>query len=200
MKLLLIDNYDSFTYNLFQLFGELGVEQTVLRNDEFSSGDITGMGVDAIVISPGPGRPEDAGVSRSVIMNWGGRMPILGVCLGLQCIVDVYGGEVGRTQTGVMHGKTSLIYHDGSGLFEGVPGTCRVARYHSLAARRVPDCLEVTARTEDGVVMAVAHRSDPVWGVQFHPESFMSEYGVRMMENFINEAEKYAESVCSRQA
>jgi len=200
MKLLLIDNYDSFTHNLYQLFGELGVEQLVVRNDAVEAQDAGGLGADAIVISPGPGRPVDAGISRAVISTWGRRMPILGVCLGMQCIAEVFGGSVRRAGQ-VVHGKTSLITHEGTDLFDGVPSPCRVARYHSLVVDDLPACLEVTARTTDGVPMAIRHIEAPIWGVQFHPESFLGEHGKIMMRNFLHGAQKqYERSFPARSA
>lgn len=199
MKLLLIDNYDSFTYNLYQLFGELGAEQIVFRNDALGVSEAGVLDVDAVVISPGPGSPADSGISRAVISTYHRKIPILGVCLGMQCIAGVFGGRVVRAKR-VMHGKTSLISHDGAGLFEGVPSPCRVARYHSLAVSDLPGCLEATAFSDDGEIMALRHRESPVWGVQFHPESFLSEYGKAMMMNFLNRARDYAETLSVRTA
>ena len=199
MKLLLIDNYDSFTFNLYQLFGQLGAEQVVLRNDTFGAENISDISPHAIVISPGPGGPKDAGVSRAVISRWAGRVPILGVCLGMQCIADVFGGDVRRAGR-VMHGKTSQITHGGDGLFSGVPSPCTVARYHSLITAGLPDCLRVTARTTDGEPMALEHTVFPVWGVQFHPESFLSEYGHKMMQNFLEGVPDHDRSLPARSA
>jgi len=199
MKLLLIDNYDSFTYNLYQLFGELGADQTVFRNDSLSTPDIGSIRPDAIVISPGPGTPAEAGVSNAVISAWGRRIPILGVCLGMQCMAKVFGGRVRRADR-VVHGKTSMIHHDGEDIFKGVPNPCRVARYHSLVTDDLPDCLQVTARAEDGAIMALKHRESPVRGVQFHPESFLSEYGKRMMKNFLDWAAGYERNFPARSA
>lgn len=202
VKLLLIDNYDSFTFNLYQLFGELGADQTVLRNDALSTGDVIRHSPDAIVISPGPGTPADSGVSRAVIRNYAGRLPILGVCLGMQCIAEVYGGRVDRAGA-VMHGKTSLIEHNGTDIFEGIPSPCEVARYHSLAVYDLPGCLDVTATAGEGrdsVVMGLKHRDLPLWGVQFHPESFLTEHGSEMMQNFLNKVGEYEESLSRRTA
>ncbi len=199
MKLLLIDNYDSFTYNLYQLFGELGADQVVLRNDALASGEVERYDVDAIVISPGPGTPADSGVSGAIIAGWAGRIPILGVCLGMQCIAEVFGGCVGRSDE-IMHGKTSMIEHCGTDIFDEVPSPCEVARYHSLAVYDLPVCLEVTAKTADGVVMGLRHREMPLWGLQFHPESFMTKYGTRMMQNFLDKVGEYEETVSRRTA
>ena len=183
--LLLIDNYDSFTYNLAHLFGELGVEVVVRRNDEITVADAEQLAPSYVVISPGPGRPEDAGVSMAVIRELGGTIPILGVCLGHQAIVRAYGGEIGQAQA-LLHGKASRISHDGHGVFDGLPEEVEVGRYHSLAATVVPAVLQVTARTGDGEVMGVRHVDHPVEGVQFHPESVLTPLGARMAENFLS--------------
>ncbi len=182
----MIDNYDSFTYNLVQFLGILGAELTVLRNDHMSLGDVERLGPDGIVISPGPRAPCDAGISKEVIRRFGSRTKILGVCLGHQCIGEVYGGRVDRAPR-VMHGKTSPILHDGKGVFAGVSSPFEAARYHSLAVlpEHLPDCLEVSARTPDGVIMGLRHRELPVEGVQFHPESFLTDQGMRILANFI---------------
>jgi len=184
---LVIDNYDSFTYNLVQYLGELGAEVRVMRNDAVSVGDVAGAGADRIVISPGPGRPEQAGITMPVIRELGARTPILGVCLGHQAIGAVFGGEVVRA--GVpMHGKTSTIEHDGRGVFAGIGGPFQASRYHSLvvAERGLPADLEVTARTrEDGNIMGLRHRSWPVFGVQFHPESILTGEGKTILRNFL---------------
>ncbi len=185
-RLLMIDNYDSFTYNLVQFLGILGAELTVLRNDHMVLGDVERLGPDGIVISPGPKAPCDAGISKEVIRRFGGEIKILGVCLGHQCIGEVYGGKVDRAPQ-VMHGKTSLILHDGKGVYEGVSSPFEAARYHSLTVlpESVPDCLEVSARTPDGVIMGLRHRELRVEGVQFHPESFLTDQGMHILRNFI---------------
>ena len=185
-RVLVIDNYDSFVYNLVQYLGELGAEPVVHRSDTFTLEDIEALAPDAVLISPGPGRPEDAGLSNQVITTFAGRVPILGVCLGHQCIGQVYGGEVVRAPS-IMHGKTSAIQHEGGGVFAGLPSPLEATRYHSLvvAADSIPDVLEVTARTEDGVVMGLRHRELDVEGVQFHPESILSEHGHDLLRNFL---------------
>jgi anthranilate synthase/aminodeoxychorismate synthase-like glutamine amidotransferase len=184
--LLLIDNYDSFTYNLFQYLSELGEEVVVLRNDKTSLKDIERMGPERIVISPGPSTPQRAGISNEVIKYFGTRLPILGVCLGHQCIGYSYGATVGQAKA-IMHGKSSLIYHNGQGLMAGLPNPFSAIRYHSLVVKRegLPDCLEVTAWTEDDEIMGVRHRQHPVEGVQFHPESFMTAVGKDILKNFL---------------
>jgi anthranilate synthase/aminodeoxychorismate synthase-like glutamine amidotransferase len=184
---LVIDNYDSFTYNLVQYLGELGAEVRVMRNDAVSVADVAGAGADRIVISPGPGRPEQAGITMHVIRELGARTPILGVCLGHQAIGAVFGGEVVRA--GVpMHGKTSTIEHDGRGVFAGIGGPFQASRYHSLVVAEpgLPADLEITARTrEDGDIMGLRHRSWPVFGVQFHPESILTGEGKTILRNFL---------------
>jgi anthranilate synthase component II len=184
---LVIDNYDSFTYNLVQYLGELGAEVQVTRNDAATVADVARSGADRIVISPGPGRPENAGVTMQLIRELGERIPILGVCLGHQAIGAVFGGEVVRA--GVpMHGKTSTIEHDGRGVFAGIAGPFQASRYHSLvvAERSLPPALEVTARTrEDANIMGLRHRSWPVYGVQFHPESILTGEGKTILRNFL---------------
>jgi anthranilate synthase component 2 len=183
--ILLIDNYDSFTFNLAQYLGELGAPPTVRRNDEVSVDDIESMRPDRIVISPGPGRPEDAGVSVDVIRRLGQRIPILGVCLGHQGIGVAFGGSVVRAGE-LMHGKTSTVHHDGAGVFRGVSQPFSAGRYHSLIiAQPLPEELELAARTEDGTVMAVRHRKFPIHGVQFHPESVLTHEGKRLLRNFL---------------
>ena len=183
---LVIDNYDSFVFNLVQYLGELGAEPVVHRHDELTVDEIVDLDPDAVLISPGPGRPDDAGVSNAVIERLAGVKPILGVCLGHQCIGQVFGGTVVRAPA-VMHGKTSLVHHDGKGLLDGLPEPFEATRYHSLvvAADSVPPALEVTARTEDGVVMALRHRELPVEGVQFHPESILTHAGHQLLANFL---------------
>jgi len=184
---LVIDNYDSFTYNLVQYLGELGAEVRVMRNDAVSVADVAGTHADRIVISPGPGRPEDAGITMLVIRELGDRTPILGVCLGHQAIGAVFGGDVVRA--GVpMHGKTSTIEHDGRGVFAGISNPFQASRYHSLvvAERGLPAELEITARTrEDGNIMGLRHRTWPVFGVQFHPESILTGEGKTILRNFL---------------
>jgi anthranilate synthase/aminodeoxychorismate synthase-like glutamine amidotransferase len=185
---LVIDNYDSFTYNLVQYLGELGAEIRVRRNDEVTLGEVEAMAPEQILISPGPGRPEDAGISLDVIRKFGPATPLLGVCLGHQAIGVVYGGTVCRATT-PMHGKTSTVVHDGKGLFRGITEPFVAGRYHSLviSAEDVPGELEVAARTkEDGTIMAVRHRSYPVHGVQFHPESVLTDEGRRILRNFLD--------------
>ena len=182
--LLLIDNYDSFTYNLAHLFGELGAEVVVRRNDEITVAEAEAMAPTHVVVSPGPGTPAEAGVSEAVIERLAGRVPVLGVCLGHQVIVDMYGGEVGRASR-LMHGKSDMVTHDGSPLYDGIPSPFEAGRYHSLAALDVPAALEVTARTTDGEVMGVRHRERAVHGVQFHPESVLTPEGRRLIENFL---------------
>jgi anthranilate synthase/aminodeoxychorismate synthase-like glutamine amidotransferase len=184
--LLVIDNYDSFTYNLVQYLGELGQVVRVVRNDEIASADIAELGPSHVLISPGPCTPNEAGISLDVIRDHAGRIPILGVCLGHQAIGQAFGGKVVRAGR-VMHGKTSEIFHDGRGLFSGVPSPFEATRYHSLVIERpsLPDCLEVTAETSNGEIMAVRHRTLPVEGVQFHPESFLTTMGKDLLRNFI---------------
>ncbi len=185
-KVLVIDNYDSFVYNLVQYLGELGAEPVVVRHDSIAVADIDELRPDGILLSPGPGTPSDAGISNEVIRQWGQRVPIFGVCLGLQCIGEVFGGTVVRAPE-VVHGKTSRINHDGSGLFSGLPNPLEATRYHSLVVERssVPDVLEITAHTDDGLVMGLRHRTQPVEGVQFHPESVLSAAGHEMVANFL---------------
>jgi anthranilate synthase/aminodeoxychorismate synthase-like glutamine amidotransferase len=184
---LVIDNYDSFTYNLVQYLGELGADVRVHRNDAVTLGEIEVMAPDQILISPGPGRPEKAGISVEVIKRFGPTTPILGVCLGHQAIGVVYGGTVCRAST-PMHGKTSMVVHDGKGVFAGIHDPFPAGRYHSLviAADDVPGDLEVSARTEDGTIMAVRHRTYPVHGVQFHPESVLTDEGRTILRNFLD--------------
>ena len=186
--LLIIDNYDSFTYNLVQYFGELGAEPVVKRNDEISLAEIEALRPEAIVISPGPCTPKEAGISNEVIAQIGPHLPVLGVCLGHQCIGHVYGGAVVRAGR-LMHGKTSPILHDGSGVFAGLPSPLTATRYHSLCLdpATIPATLRVTARSEDGVVQGVVHRHRPVHGVQFHPESVLSQSGEQIVENFLSQ-------------
>jgi len=184
--LLVIDNYDSFTYNLVQYFGELGAELKVFRNDEVTVADAEALHPSHIVISPGPGTPDDAGVSNQLIQEMGSRTPVLGVCLGHQCICQIFGGSIIRAET-LMHGKTSLIHHDGKGVFVDLPEPFEATRYHSLIVDppSVPKELEVTARTDAGEVMGVRHREKPMHGVQFHPESILSREGKQLLSNFL---------------
>ena len=184
--LLMIDNYDSFTYNIVQYFGELGEEVRTVRNDEVTIQDIADMKIDRICISPGPKAPRDAGFSVEVIEQFGGKLPILGVCLGHQAIGEAFGGKIIRAKQ-VMHGKTSQIAHTGVGVFKDIPSPFTVTRYHSLAIERasLPDCLEVTAWTDDGEIMGVRHKEFDIEGVQFHPESILSEHGHKLLKNFL---------------
>ncbi len=186
--LLVLDNYDSFTYNLVQYLGELGEAPVVRRNDEITVEDIGTMGTTKLVISPGPGTPSDAGITVSAIRRWGKTIPILGVCLGHQAIGEAYGGKVVRART-LMHGKTSRITHDGKGLFKNVPNPLEVMRYHSLVVETasLPADLEVVARSSDdsSEIHAIRHREYPVWGVQFHPESILTQYGKEILQNFL---------------
>jgi anthranilate synthase component 2 len=184
--ILLIDNYDSFTYNLFHYLGELGADVVVKRNDEISAREALSMGADAIILSPGPCTPNEAGICLDVIRDAGGRVPILGVCLGHQAIGQVYGGKVVRAPE-PMHGKLSRIHHTGKGVFRGLNNDFEATRYHSLtiAPETMPASLEVTATTSDGVIMGVMHKSHPVHGVQFHPESIASENGHALLQNFL---------------
>ena len=186
MRVLLIDNYDSFTYNLVQELGELGAEPVVHRNDAIDLEGIRSACPDALVISPGPGRPEDAGISLRVVRDLAGEMPILGVCMGLQCIGQAYGGKVVPAPT-LMHGKTSAVFHSDAGVFSGLPNPFEATRYHSLVVEResLPDFLEVTAETADGVVMGLRHREHPLEGVQFHPESILTPAGRDLLANFL---------------
>ena len=186
MKLLVIDNYDSFTYNLVQIFGELNVELVVKRNDEISIDEIRKLNPNRICISPGPGRPENAGISPDVIRELGPTIPILGVCLGHQCIAQVFGGEVVRAEK-LMHGKTSIIHHQHRGVFQHLAQPLEATRYHSLIVRRksLPDSLEVTAETDEGEIMGLQHRHLPIHGVQFHPESILTAEGKKLLANFL---------------
>jgi anthranilate synthase/aminodeoxychorismate synthase-like glutamine amidotransferase len=183
--ILLLDNYDSFTFNLAQYLGELGAPPLVWRNDQITVGDIESLHPERIVISPGPGRPEDAGVSVETIRTFGARIPVLGVCLGHQAIGFAFGGAICRAPS-LMHGKTSSLEHDGRGVFAGVTQPFVAGRYHSLVVSEpVPDVLEISARTADGVVMGVRHREYPIHGVQFHPESVLTGEGKKILRNFL---------------
>ena len=181
----MIDNYDSFTYNLVHLFEELGAEVVVRRNDAVTAAEAEALAPDRLVVSPGPGRPADAGVSVELIRTLGPRVPTLGVCLGHQAIVEAFGGEIGQAKA-LLHGKASTVVHDGRGVFEGLPERFEAGRYHSLAATRVPDVLEVTATCREGEVMGVRHRELPIEGVQFHPESVLTlPLGRELARNFL---------------
>ena len=185
--LLLIDNYDSFTYNLYQYLAELGADVVTVRNDKTTLEDIEAMAPQGIVVSPGPGTPNEAGISNDVIRHFGPRIPTLGVCLGHQCIGQVYGGVVGRAGE-IRHGKTSMIHHTGQGVLAGLPDPFEGIRYHSLVVYRdsLPDCLEVTAWTDNGLIMGLRHKEYPVEGVQFHPESILTPMGKPLLKNFLD--------------
>lgn len=193
--ILMIDNYDSFTFNLVQFLGELGQELVVKRNDEVTISDIENMKPDFLMISPGPCSPNEAGISMEVIQYFAGKIPIFGVCLGHQSIAQVFGGEVIRAER-LMHGKTSLMHHDGKTIFSDIPNPFTATRYHSLIVKKetLPDCLEVTSWTEEGEIMALRHTTLPIEGVQFHPESIMTSHGKELLQNFIR---KYGPSVTS---
>jgi anthranilate synthase/aminodeoxychorismate synthase-like glutamine amidotransferase len=184
--LLVIDNYDSFTYNLVQYFGELGVEPRVHRNDEITIEEIEKLNPERIVVSPGPCTPNEAGISCDVIRHFGSRKPVFGVCLGHQSIGQVYGGDVVRAGR-LMHGKTSPILHTGKNVFKDLPNPFEATRYHSLLVKRdtLPDCLEITAETAEGEIMGLAHKELPVYGVQFHPESILTSEGKKLLKNFL---------------
>ncbi len=186
-RILVIDNYDSFVYNLVQYLGELGADPVVHRDDAITLDQVDEIDPDGILISPGPGHPSDAGLSNEIIRTWGSRRPVFGVCLGLQCIGEVFGGRVIRAPQ-VVHGKTSLIRHDGQGVFAGLPDPLEATRYHSLIVERdtLPDELEVTARTDDGLIMGLRHRELMVEGVQFHPESVLTMSGHDLVQRFID--------------
>jgi anthranilate synthase/aminodeoxychorismate synthase-like glutamine amidotransferase len=185
--LLVIDNYDSFTYNLVQYFGQLGVEQKVFRNDQITVEEALALNPDRVMISPGPCSPVEAGVSCDMIKAFAGKKPVLGVRLGHQSIGHVYGGRVIRAPN-LMHGKTSNVFHNNTDLFKGMPNPFAATRYHSLVVERetFPKCLEITAWTEDGLVMGLRHKELPVYGVQFHPESFATENGIQILKNFLS--------------
>ena len=184
--ILLIDNYDSFTYNLVQYFGELGEKLQVFRNDKISLKAVAGLKPEKLVISPGPGRPKDAGISCALIRRFCGETPILGICLGHQCVGHVFGARIVRAQK-LMHGKTSLIYHNKKNIFKGIKNPFVATRYHSLIVQRrnLPRCLEVIAWTKDKEIMGLKHRRLPVWGLQFHPESILTKEGKKILKNFI---------------
>ncbi len=186
--ILVIDNYDSFTYNLVQYLGELGQEPVVRRNDETSIQEVETLKPARIVISPGPGRPSDAGISLLLIQSFAGRVPLLGVCLGHQAIAQTFGASIVRARE-VMHGKSSEVFHDGATIFRGLESPLSAGRYHSLVVEpdSLPECLEVSARTRDGVIMGIRHREKQVEGVQFHPESILTSAGKRLLWNFVNQ-------------
>ncbi len=185
-RVLVIDNYDSFVYNLVQYLGELGAEPIVHRHDALTLAQVDQIAPDAVLISPGPGRPDDAGISNDVIRHVAGQIPLLGVCLGHQCLGQVYGGEVVRAPE-IMHGRTSLISHHDLGVFEGLPNPFEATRYHSLVVERstLPDVLEITAETDDGIIMGLRHREHDVEGVQFHPESILTTGGHDLLRTFL---------------
>ncbi|MBT8043024.1 MAG: aminodeoxychorismate/anthranilate synthase component II [Pontiella sp.] len=185
--ILVIDNYDSFTYNLVQYLGELGAEMRVFRNDEISVADAVALNPEKVLVSPGPCTPREAGISCDIIREFGPRLPLFGVCLGHQSIGDVYGGKVVRADR-LMHGKTSPIIHGGKSVFKGLPSPFDATRYHSLIIERktLPDCLEITAWTDEGEIMGVQHKTHPVHGVQFHPESILTAEGKKLLQNFLD--------------
>ena len=191
--LLLIDNYDSFTYNLAQYFGELGCELFVKRNDEISLDEIRALAPEHICISPGPCTPREAGISKDIVLRFGAKVPILGVCLGHQCIAEAHGGKIVRAAS-LVHGKSSAIRHNGSGLFTGLPTPLEAGRYHSLVVQRssFPACLEIIAESDDGEIMALRHRELPMYGVQFHPESVLTRDGKKILARFLGLAPKAA--------
>ena len=186
--LLILDNYDSFTYNVFQLLSELGADVEVIRNDQTTVEEIRAKKYDAVVLSPGPGIPSDAGITEQVIRELGGEVPILGICLGHQAIGEVFGGKIVRAGE-IVHGKTSPLHHNGKGLYEGIPQNVPIGRYHSLVIDRatLPDCLEVTSDLADGTIMGVRHKAKNIEGIQFHPESILTPDGKKMMENFLKQ-------------
>jgi anthranilate synthase/aminodeoxychorismate synthase-like glutamine amidotransferase len=190
-RILVIDNYDSFVYNLVQYVGELGAEPIVHRDDAIDLDDVVAIDPDGILVSPGPGRPADAGLSNAVIAEWSSRVPVFGVCLGMQCMGEVFGGNVVRAPE-VVHGKTSFIRHHDVGVFAGLPNPLEATRYHSLVVDRdsVPDCLEITAETDDGLVMGLRHRELDVEGVQFHPESILTTGGHDIVRNFLDRTDR----------
>ena len=192
--LLMIDNYDSFTYNLYQYLSELGATVVTIRNDKTTIDEVSSMSPDGIIISPGPCTPREAGISNQVIKSFGSYMPILGVCLGHQCIGDVYGATVDRADE-IRHGKTSMVNHNNTGIFTGLPNPFEAIRYHSLEVYRdtIPDSLEVTAWTDQGMVMGLRHKEYPVEGVQFHPESILTPVGHDLLQNFLNLVGTYSQ-------
>ncbi len=185
--ILMIDNYDSFTYNLVQYLGELGAELVVHRNDKITLEEIEALVPEKIVISPGPCTPREAGISCELVRHFAGKLPILGVCLGHQCIGDVFGGDVVRAER-LMHGKTSMIHHNGEEIFDDLENPFEATRYHSLIVKRetLPDCFDLTAWTDQDEIMGIRHKEHPIWGVQFHPESILTRAGKPLLENFLN--------------
>jgi anthranilate synthase/aminodeoxychorismate synthase-like glutamine amidotransferase len=183
----MIDNYDSFTYNLVQYLGELGAELVVHRNDKITLEEIEALAPEKIVISPGPCTPREAGISCELVRHFAGKLPILGVCLGHQCIGDVFGGDVVRAER-LMHGKTSMIHHNGEEIFDDLENPFEATRYHSLIVKRetLPDCFDLTAWTDQDEIMGIRHKEHPIWGVQFHPESILTRAGKPLLENFLN--------------
>lgn len=190
----MIDNYDSFTYNLVQYFYMLGTDVTVRRNDKVTISEIEALKPEALVISPGPGNPDSAGISLEAVAHFAGKLPILGVCLGHQTIGQVFGGRVVHARY-LMHGKTSPVMHDGKGLFEGIPQNFKAMRYHSLAveAATLPDCLQISARSDDGEIMAMRHREFPIESIQYHPESIVTVTGKRQLGNFLRQMKQFNE-------
>lgn len=182
----MIDNYDSFTYNLFQYFGELGEKVRVFRNDKTTIEQIKGLKPDGLTISPGPGRPEQAGISVYAVKHFTGKIPILGVCLGHQSIAEAFGGDIVAAKR-IMHGKTSLVFHDNKGIYKDLPNPFEATRYHSLVIERatLPQCLKVSSETKEGEIMGVRHRDFPIEGIQFHPESILTQMGKRLLNNFL---------------
>ena len=199
--LLLIDNYDSFTYNLYQYLAELGAEVVTCRNDKITLEEIEDLAPEGIVISPGPCTPREAGISNDVIRRFGETVPTLGVCLGHQCVGYVYGAVVGQAGE-IRHGKTSMVHHNGAGVLAGLPDPFEAIRYHSLVVYpdTVPDCLEITAQTGDGLIMGLRHKEHPVEGVQFHPESIMTPDGKQLLQNFLDRVDKYNRGAQSRRS
>ena len=192
--ILLIDNYDSFTYNIYQYLSELGADVEVVRNDKITLDDVEAMAPKGIVISPGPCTPKEAGISGDVVLRYGEKLPILGVCLGHQTIGFVYGGTVDAAEV-IMHGKTSMIHHDGKGIYQGLPNPFEAIRYHSLIVEPedLPDSLEITAWTEEGVIMGVRHKQLPVEGVQFHPESILTKVGHDLLRNYLDSVDRWGQ-------
>jgi anthranilate synthase component 2 len=186
MNILMIDNYDSFTYNLYQYFGILGANVTIYRNNQIKIKDIDSNEYDKIVISPGPGTPDDSGISLDIIENFKDKIPILGVCLGHQSIGQIFGAKIVRAKK-VMHGKTSEIFHNNTAIFNDIPSPFTATRYHSLIIEHnsIPEQLEITATSDDNIIMGVKHKNYNIWGIQFHPESILTKYGMKILENFI---------------
>ena len=189
--ILLLDNYDSFTYNVYQQLSELGAQVEVVRNDKMTPDEIKNRNYDAIVISPGPGIPKDAGITEQLIDEFKGVLPILGICLGHQAIGEVFGGKIVRNKE-IVHGKTSPLHHNGKGIYQGLPQNVEIGRYHSLIIEResLPDCLEITSELEDGTIMGVRHKDYDIEGIQFHPESILTSEGHKMMKNFLTHIDR----------